>query len=105
MCTGIENNQEIHFTASQDRGDFSDRYSLAVIDKDYYEQLDDKKKEQTARSFYNDTFLSDQNACPSPRLVYWYEDKNNLYEARTEFWDRLKNIEKRVFFSGYTGHR
>ena len=76
---------------------FSDRYSLAVIDKDYYERLDDKKKEQTARSFYNDTYLSDQNACTSPRLVYWYGDKNDLDEARTEFWDRLWNIVKKEY--------
>ena len=76
---------------------FSDRYSLAVIDKDYYEQLDDKKKEQTARSFYNDTYLSDQNACTSPRLVYWYGDKNDLDKARTKFWDRLWNIVKKEY--------
>lgn len=59
--------------------------------------MDDKKKEQTARSFYNDTFLSDQNACTSPRLVYWYGDKNDLDKARTEFWDRLWNIVKKEY--------
>ena len=76
---------------------FSDRYSIAVIDTDKYKCLDDKEKEQTARAFYNDTYLSDQNACTSPRLVYWYGNINNSDEIRTEFWDRLWDIVKKEY--------
>ena len=76
---------------------FSDRYSLAVIDTDKYKCLDDKEREKTARAFYNDTYLSDQNACTSPRLVYWYGDINNSDEIRTEFWDRLWDIVKKEY--------
>ncbi len=61
---------------------FADRYSLAVIDSDFYLACEDKKK--IARDFYNDTYLSDQNACTSPRVVVWYGSKKD--EAKREFW-------------------
>lgn len=52
---------------------FADRYSLAVIDSDKYMEVSDK--ERLAEEFYNDTYLSDQNACTSPRLVVWMGEK------------------------------
>lgn len=64
---------------------FADRYSFAVIDSEYYMECEDKKK--IARDFYNDTYLSDQNACTSPRVVVWYGDKKE--EAKHAFWDAL----------------
>lgn len=64
---------------------FADRYSLAVIDSEYYMDCENKKK--IARDFYNDTYLSDQNACTSPRVVVWHGDKKE--EAKHAFWDAL----------------
>lgn len=64
---------------------FADRYSLAVIDADSYMEREDKKS--LALSFYNDTYLSDQNACTSPRIVIWLG--NNVQEAKQEFWKYL----------------
>lgn len=63
---------------------FADRYSLAVIDSDRYMELSDKDK--VAEDFYNDTFLTDQNACTSPRIVIWIG--NRIGEAKSEFWKR-----------------
>ena len=62
---------------------FADRYSLAVIDSDYYLSLSDKNR--VANDFYNDTFFSDQNACTSPRIIIW--TGNNIEEAKNAFWD------------------
>lgn len=64
---------------------FSDRYSLAVIDSDAYMKIEDK--EQAARHFYNDTFLTDQNACTSPRVVIWLGESKE--EAKEVFWSQL----------------
>lgn len=65
---------------------FADRYSLAVIDSDYYLNQQDKKR--IASDFYNDTYLSDQNACTSPRVVVWIGNK--VEEAKNSFWQELK---------------
>lgn len=70
---------------------FADRYSLAVIDSDYYLEKEDAKK--TAQAFYNDTYMTDQNACTSPKIVIWTGD--SIYEAKKRFWDALyKLVEK-----------
>ena len=64
---------------------FADRYSFAVIDADAY--LDADRDAATARDFYNDTYLSDQNACTSPRLVVWTGQRRE--EAKRRFWGAL----------------
>lgn len=69
---------------------FADRYSLAVIDADYYLEQTDKAK--VAKDFYNDTFLTDQNARTSPRIIVW--SGNRIEEAKTEFWKRLHCLVK-----------
>lgn len=64
---------------------FADRYSFAVIDADAYLKADNDAA--IARDFYNDTYLSDQNACTSPRLVVWVGAQKD--EAKRRFWDAL----------------
>ena len=69
---------------------FADRYSLAVIDSNYYINMDNKEK--LALEFYNDTYMTDQNACTSPRIVIW--TGNRKQEAKELFWDELFEIVK-----------
>ncbi|MCD8016095.1 MAG: hypothetical protein LUG99_23665, partial [Lachnospiraceae bacterium] len=64
---------------------FADRYSLAVIDADVYMDMEDKKR--VANDFFNDTYLTDQNACTSPRVVVWMGRR--IEEAKKLFWDHL----------------
>ncbi len=71
---------------------FADRYSLAVIDTDEYMSIEDKTR--LASDFYNDTYLSDQNACTSPRVIVWTGDQKE--EAKRIFWEQLyKLVDKR----------
>lgn len=74
---------------------FADRYSLAVINSDSYVAIENKTK--VAEQFYNDTFLTDQNACTSPRIVVWTGD--NIAQAKELFWKEEHKIvkEKYVF--------
>ena len=72
---------------------FADRYSLAVIDSDRYISADNK--DQIASDFYNDTYLSDQNACTSPRAVVW--TGNHKEEAKGLFWDKLHELVKKKY--------
>ncbi len=71
---------------------FADRYSLAVIDSDSYLAIEDKKR--IAEKFYNDTYLTDQNACTSPRIVVWVG--KNIQAAKALFWSNLyKEIQQK----------
>lgn len=72
---------------------FADRYSLAVIDSDVYLKLEHKKK--IAEDFYNDTYLTDQNACTSPRMVAWLGNRRE--EAKKEFWNVLHELVKEKY--------
>lgn len=72
---------------------FADRHSIAVIDSDAY--LACEAKDRLAQDFYNDTYFSDQNACTSPRIVFWTGTQTT--QARTEFWTRLHMLVKEKY--------
>ena len=67
---------------------FADRYSLAVIDSDKYLELENK--DRIAEDFYNDTYLTDQNACTSPRMVIWMGEQKK--KAKDIFWAELHKV-------------
>lgn len=50
---------------------FADRYSLLCIRPEAVAALSEEALERLVKDFYNDTYLTDQNACTSPRLIYW----------------------------------
>ena len=67
---------------------FADRYSICVINADAY--LRARNKKTIAQGFLNDTYLTDQNACTSPRLVVWMGA--NINEAQDVFWIELHGL-------------
>lgn len=80
---------------------FADRYSLAIIDSDKYmdmlsNDLEGRFALRTASDFYNDTYLSDQNACTSPRVIIWLG--NSKKEAKKRFWIELYKLVKEKYF-------
>ena len=72
---------------------FADRYSLAVINSDRYLELENK--ERFAEAFYNDTYLSDQNACTSPRLIVWIGSEKE--KAKNIFWKYEHDLVKKKY--------
>lgn len=72
---------------------FADRFSLAVIQAEDYLAAEDK--DRIAQDFYNDTYLTDQNACTSPRIVIWLGEA--VTAAQQEFWDRLHLLAKKEY--------
>lgn len=68
---------------------FADRKSLAIVDAQAY--LDNEDPSRVANGFYNDTFLSDQNACTSPHLVVWLGNPDAIAEAKKSFWGALEH--------------
>lgn len=67
---------------------FADRFSLLVIRAEAYLQAGDK--ERIAQDFYNDTYLTDQNACTSPRLIVWLGE--DTQEAQELFWQSQQSF-------------
>lgn len=68
---------------------FADRYSLLVIAAKAVLDMSDEALHRAAQDFYNDTFLTDQNACTAPRLVYWLGDGETLRQAQSRFWQAI----------------
>jgi hypothetical protein len=65
---------------------FADRYSLCAIHAESILQADDATLNRLAVSFYNDTYLMDQNACSSPHLIVWLGEGDVLEKAKEKFW-------------------
>ena len=76
---------------------FADRFSIAVIDSGSYLDMDSREKGRIAEAFYNDTYLTDQNACTSPRVVVWMGDSGCMPAAKEEFWRRLHELVKKKY--------
>jgi len=72
---------------------FADRHSLLVVDADAYLQMDDKAL--AARQFYNDTFLSDQNACTAPRIIVWLG--KHKQQAKEVFWKHIEELAAKQY--------
>jgi len=66
---------------------FSDRYSFCVIDAPSISKLDEAGLKRLAEKFYNDTYLTDQNACSSPHLIAWQGKEKEI--AKERFWTAL----------------
>jgi uncharacterized protein (UPF0332 family) len=67
---------------------FADRYSFAIINADEY--INENFVDKIADSFYNDTYLFDQNACSAPHLVVWFGSVENIQKSKKRFWDALQ---------------
>lgn len=66
---------------------FPDRFSIAIIDGEALSVSDDVSLKVLARNFFNDTYLMDQEACSSPRVILW---KHPVPEAKTRFWEAIE---------------
>ena len=72
---------------------FADRHSIAVIDADAY--LAAERKDTVIQNFWNDTYYTDQNACTSPRIIFWTGEKKA--EAKEDFWRRVHEAAKEKY--------
>ena len=73
---------------------FADRFSVSVIDSDCVLNSDDPVLERLINGFYNDTYLMDQNACSSPRLIFWTGNEEKGVER---FWTALYEKAKKSY--------
>lgn len=71
---------------------FPDRVSSLLVDAAGYLMLSEDDARLSARRFFNDTFLVDQNACSSPTTVFWLGDNGDIAQAKKRFWSLLAPI-------------
>lgn len=71
---------------------FADRYSFCVINGNSVIHEDKEGIKKLANSFYNDTYLMDQNACSSPHLIVWLGEGEVLTKAKQIFWDNVYEV-------------
>lgn len=71
---------------------FPDRVSSLLVDAKGYLSLPEDDAQLSARRFFNDTFLVDQNACSSPTTVFWLGDNGDVAQAKKRFWSLLEAI-------------
>ncbi|MCQ2546993.1 MAG: hypothetical protein MJ161_05540 [Clostridia bacterium] len=64
---------------------FPDKYSIAVLDGDRINGLTEDELKVQAHLFYNDTYGADQNACSSPKIVFWTGER----AGRDRWWGAL----------------
>lgn len=69
---------------------FADRYSICLVASQAY--LEESEAGRVAAAFFNDTFVFDQNACSSPKAVFWVGPKDVTLKAKTRFWTVLHDL-------------
>ena len=76
--------------------EFPDRYSVALLEEDYINGLTEKELEDLAERFYNDTYEADQNACSSPKMIFWIKGSHSE-EARERWWAMVHQVCRRKY--------
>lgn len=73
---------------------FPDRTSIALLNAGYLAKCSQEELSLWAHRFYNDTYGVDQNACSSPRVIFWLlesGDKEQLIRAKQRWWDQVRH--------------
>jgi hypothetical protein len=70
---------------------FPDRKSVSIIDEKSLGGLNEIELFNLAEKFYTDTYLFDQNACSSPRIIFWISNPENSF-GKERFWSALTTI-------------
>ena len=76
---------------------FPDKYSVALLRLSDFRKMDDKELRHFAHMFYNDTYGADQNACSSPKTVFWLLDGANDAEIIKGRWWKALAEEAAVY--------
>ncbi|WP_419813553.1 acyl-CoA reductase [Bacterioplanoides sp.] len=70
---------------------FPNRVSSLIVHANSVLQADSAALARYVDSFYNDTYIVDQNACSSPSKVLWVGEREEVEEARKLFWECIGN--------------
>lgn len=74
---------------------FADRYSFCILRAAAVGDLNDAYLRCLVERFYNDCYTMDQNACSSPRAVFWLGRGSD--QTRQRFWRALSEVVARRY--------
>lgn len=69
---------------------FPDRFGIAVFDAAAIASVSPEELPELARRFCNDMLWFSQQACSSPRCLYWIGDRATIGTAKAAFWPAVK---------------
>ncbi|HEY0131398.1 MAG TPA: acyl-CoA reductase, partial [Allosphingosinicella sp.] len=76
-------------------GAFADRFSMAAFDAGSMAGADEGALTELARRFANDTMWFGQQACSSPRVVFWLGSDRQVAAAQDRFWPLFAQAAQR----------
>ncbi len=71
---------------------FADRFAYSAIYAAMYLKADEREKMNIVRLFYNDMYWYDQQACSSPRAIFWCGSKVEIAAASEEFYRQMHRL-------------
>lgn len=74
---------------------FADRFSLAAFSAAAVLDAGDEVVSETARRFANDALWFSQQACSSPRAVFWIGSESDCQAAQARFWPPFRASAER----------
>lgn len=69
---------------------FPDRFGVAAVKASALVEADDVELTELARRFNNDVLWFGQQACSSPRTLYWIGEAQVVQAARARFWPAVR---------------
>jgi len=69
---------------------FPDRFGVAAIDAATIVQANDSDLDELVHRFVNDVLWFGQQACSSPRTLYWVGPQDTVDTARSRFWPLVR---------------
>lgn len=69
---------------------FPDRFSIALINSNVYNELDNNGRLLLIHDFFNDSYWFDQAACSSPRQIFFLGNREASSEASDSFLSQLE---------------
>jgi hypothetical protein len=76
---------------------FVDRFSFAVVNTARLAEITAEEFDKVVEKFYIDSFLFDQNACSSPKILIWVDSNDRFLYLRTRFWTSLDQLSQKRY--------
>lgn len=75
---------------------FPDRFGVAAFNSTAFESMQEAELCELARRFNNDVLWFGQQACSSPRTLYWVGDAPSIARARSSFWPHVHALSGQI---------
>lgn len=71
---------------------FADRFAFSTIEAEAFLTASDEERLQVIKNLYNDIFWYDQNACSSPRALFWIGSQDTIKQSSEIAYKLLQKV-------------